>query len=73
MRFNKEQADFLKKELNVDLEPEKDFQIGKEEWFKIQDRCFEIESDEVVRAGNGNALSARGQIAMSFCDMAYTN
>ena len=45
----------------------------REEWNGIQDQCLEIECDEVLAVPDGTPDSERCKMAMSFCDMAYTN
>lgn len=73
MRFNKQQTDFLQKEFNLTVEPDLDIPMCREEWYGIQDQCLEIECDEVLAVPDGTPDSERCKMAMSFCDMAYTN
>ena len=71
MIFNQKQADFLKKELGIVFEPDKNIEMTFDEWGKIQDDVFEIEVDETMAAGNHNPLNERGEIAVSIVSMVY--
>lgn len=68
MRFTKEQADFLKKELGVIVEPDQQISMSKDEWYAIQDKVFLIEGDEARPDGY---LNERCRIAVRICDMRY--
>lgn len=68
MRFTIEQSDFLKKELGLSAEPNKDVPISKKEWDNIQDKAFLIEADEANPDGR---LNGRCRVAVEIGNMRY--
>ena len=68
MEFSDKDYKFLKAEFGLDKESVDS--LTDDELIKLQDECFEIEGEEVVKAGNGE-LSERGEIATRLVDVIH--
>lgn len=68
MIFNQKQAEFIKKEFDIDVEADKEIILDKKVFDHIIDESFLIEGVESDIAENC-PLSERGEIAVSIVDM----
>lgn len=70
MELTEKEISFLDKEFG--LKKEVLSQLTRKEWAKIQERCFDVEVDEVIEADEGNGpLSERGIISVQLSDYIY--
>lgn len=69
MRFTKEQADFIKREIGVDVPFDCDTALDRKRWNQIKDEAFMIEVEEAHPDGE---LSKRCRIAVELCDMRFS-
>lgn len=68
MIFNEEQAEFLKREFGLKIEPNENVPMSKEEWLDIKDKAFMIEGEEARPDGY---LNDRCRVAVELVDMMY--
>ena len=71
LNFTSEQVDFLNEELNLGIMANKEYELKKEECYKILDYCMDVEIDETDEAEErpDNILSHRGEIAVQICNL----
>ena len=69
MRFTKEQTDFIKREIGVDVPFGCDVALDKKQWSQIKDEAFMIEAEEARPDGE---LSKKCRIAVELCNMRFS-
>lgn len=68
MVINKEQADFIKTEFDLDIPAGRENPVSKKLWELVRIGSFMVEGDETRKDG---AVTNRCRVAMSICNMEY--
>lgn len=70
MNISSKQLAFLKKEFGLEASDIEKFDV--EQWQKIREKCFDIETEEAFLANGGDGpLSERGNIAVNLADLKF--
>ena len=69
MIFNQKQAEFIKKEFDIEVEANKEISLDERVFDYIIDESFLIESEELNKVETKDLISERGKIAISIVDM----
>lgn len=67
MKLSKEQADFIKTEMGIDIVPEVENPVDKKQWRSIVDEMHEIEIGEID--DETGKISKKGRMAVSISNL----
>lgn len=70
MNLTEIQLRFLKDEFG--LEKEDIEKMNVKQWFRVREKCFDIEVEETVKADD-DPLSERGEIAVRLADVKFSD